>query len=129
MWFLLWLWLMCNSQHNTHTLTRKSRHHQCGLCCGYGWCVIPDTQHTLIRKSHRGHQCGLCCGYGWCVIPDTHTPTRKSRRGHQCGFCCGCGWCVIPDTQYTLARKHHFSARTLYVAGRLLAALTPHHTH
>ena len=31
-----------------------------------------------------------------------------------CGFYCGCGWYVIPDTQYTLTRKHHFSARTLY---------------
>ena len=45
-----------------------------------------------------------------------------------CGFCCGCGWCVIPDTHYTLTRKHHFSACTLYIAHRLLAALTPRHT-
>ena len=46
-----------------------------------------------------------------------------------CGYCCGCGWYVIPDTQYTLTRKQHFSACTLYIAGRLLAALAPRHTH
>ena len=42
-------------------------------------------------------------------------------------YCCGCGWYVIPDTQYALTRKHHFFACTLYIAGCLLAALTPRH--
>jgi len=50
-------------------------------------------------------------------------------------FVCYCGlllrfWLYVTlGTHYTLTREHHFYACTRCIAGRLLAALTPRHTH
>ena len=65
------------------------------------------------------------------LLPAMEKALKKVYQSRKClcGFCCGCGWYVIPDTQYTLTRKHHFSTCTLYIASRLLAALTLRHTH